>query len=67
MKKSSCMIIFSRMISKLLRTLFRAFMLALENGSSFEDSFNSSFGLSMDAAWQRFVAQIQGSRQNASN
>jgi hypothetical protein len=38
---------------------FRTFLLALENNRQFEDSFCSIFGLTMDAAWQQFVAQIK--------
>jgi hypothetical protein len=38
---------------------FRTFLLALEDNQNFEDSFNSIFGLTMDAAWQQFVAQIK--------
>ena len=38
---------------------FRTFILALENNRRFEDSFNSIFGLTIDAAWQQFVTQIK--------
>lgn len=38
---------------------FRTFILALENNRRFEDSFNSIFGLTVDAVWQQFVAQIK--------
>ncbi len=38
---------------------FGSFMLALENGQEFEHSFNSIFGLTMDAAWRQFVTQIK--------
>jgi len=43
-------------------TKFRAFILALENNRQFEDSFNSTFGLTMDAAWQQFIAQVKTNR-----
>lgn len=45
------------------RSKFRAFVLALENGGRFEDSFNSAFGLTTDAAWQQFVAQLKADHQ----
>lgn len=42
---------------------FRTFVSALENGSSFEDSFNSTFALTTDATWQQFVAQLKAEHQ----
>ena len=41
---------------------FRAFVLALEENRRFEDSFISIFGMTMNAAWQRFAEQINKSK-----
>ena len=45
---------------------FRVFVLALENGRDFDDSFSSNFRLTMDEAWQQFVAQIKVTHQSES-
>ena len=37
---------------------FRSFLLAIEDGGEFEESFNKAFGLSLDKAWLRFVGQL---------
>jgi hypothetical protein len=46
---------------------FRVFVLALENGRDLDDSFSSTFRLTMDEAWQQFVAQIKIIHQNEIN
>jgi hypothetical protein len=46
-------------LNRLDESKFRAFILAIENNRRFEDSFNSIFGMTMDSAWQQFVAQIK--------
>ena len=38
---------------------FRSFMLAIEDGGRFDESFTKAFGQSLDAAWQRFVEQLK--------
>ena len=46
---------------------FRTFLLALANNQRFEDSFNSIFGLTMDAAWQQFITQTKDQRSTIIN
>lgn len=38
---------------------FRAFMLSIEDGRDFEESFHGAFGLSLDNAWQRFKEKLR--------
>ena len=38
---------------------FRSFMLAIEDGERFDESFNKAFGQSLDSSWQRFVEQLK--------
>ena len=38
---------------------FRSFMLAIEDGKDFEESFNQELGLSLDKAWQQFTTELK--------
>jgi len=40
-------------------TKFRTFMLDIEDGKSFADSFSAAFGISINNAWQQFVGQLK--------
>ncbi len=40
-------------------TMFRAFLLMLEDGQSFEKSFNKVYEANIDTMWQQFIAQLK--------
>ncbi len=45
-------------LKRLDESKFRAFMLSVEDGQSFETSFNAAFGMGIEEAWQKFVGQL---------
>lgn len=44
---------------------FRSFMLTIEDGGKFSESFRKAFGQSLDTTWQRFVDQLRPDKSRA--